>query len=122
MGSMSYEFSAEEERVVNSFALKMTIIGALFGLLSIFLLIGVIVNKELRNTDRWFRAILAILQIAIGGLLIYPGLNFRNVMRTEGNDIYELMTGIRKLKFSLWTLLYLVIGLLVISIFLSLSP
>lgn len=119
---MSYEFSAEEERVMNSFALKMTIIGALFGLLSIFLLIGIIVNKDLSNTDRWFRAILAILQIAIGGLLIYPGLNFRNVMRTEGNDIYELMTGIRKLKISLWTLLYLVIGLLVISIFLSLSP
>jgi len=118
---MSYEFSQEEERVINNFAVKTATIGVLFGILSIFLLISVLVDNNIRNTDRIFRSILSGLQIGIAGLLIYPGLNFRNVMRTEGKDILELMTGIRKLKQSLWALLYIIVALLVVSTYLIVS-
>ncbi len=118
---MSYEFSREEERVINNFAVKTAIIGILFGVLSVFLLISVLLDSDISTTDRIFRSILAGLQIPIAVLLIYPGLNFRNVMRTEGSDIQELMTGIRKLKLSLWVLLYIIVGLLVISTYLIIS-
>lgn len=77
---------------------------------------GVYLANEVFSWDMW---VLLLTTLALGiltFLLLAPGVHFRNVFYTEGNDINELLMGVNKLA----RVLFILGGLLLIKIVLDL--
>lgn len=89
---MTYEFKSEEALVLDQLGRKLT----LFGLLIILFGIGGIVSDLIfSGIDKLLANILGYVAILIPGILLYrPADNLRNIAKTEGRDIKELMQAI----------------------------
>ncbi|MEM7116286.1 MAG: hypothetical protein AAF614_27880 [Chloroflexota bacterium] len=103
----NYEFSAEENQVISDLARWMIVIGVFTvasGVLFIITAVGQLfaTSFSLGSILETLRAIVTILF----GLAFYlPTDNLRKIVKTEGNDISELMIGLSELKqYLTWSL------------------
>ncbi len=91
-----YEFSAQENRHIESLARKLLHISILFLVLGLLQLVESFMLPD--PTGRWISLAVAILILGLGWLFMRPLDNFRRVVSTEGQDIREIMTAIRDLR------------------------
>jgi len=91
-----YEFTAEENRVVDQVRRKLQHIAILF------LALGALqLADSFPLTDpvgRWTSVGAAILLLALGWLFWRPLDNFRRIITTEGCDIREVITALKDLR------------------------
>ena len=91
-----YEFTAEENRVIDQVRRKLQHIAVLFLLLGVLQLIGSFLLTD--PAGRWISVGSAILLLALGWLFWRPLDNFRRIISTEGQDIREVVTAIKDLR------------------------
>jgi len=91
-----YEFTAEENRVIDQVRRKLQHIAVLFLLLGVLQLIGSFLLTD--PAGRWISVGSAILLLALGWLFWRPLDSFRRIISTEGQDIREVVTAIKDLR------------------------
>jgi hypothetical protein len=91
-----YEFTAEENRVIDQVRRKLQHIAVLFLLLGVLQLIGSFLLTD--PAGRWISVGSALLLLALGWLFWRPLDNFRRIITTEGQDIREVITAIKDLR------------------------
>jgi hypothetical protein len=91
-----YEFTAEENRVIDQVRRKLQHIAVLFLLLGVLQLIGSFLLTD--PAGRWISVGSAILLLALGWLFWRPLDNFRRIISTEGQDVREVVTAIKDLR------------------------
>jgi hypothetical protein len=91
-----YEFTAEENRVIDQVRRKLQHIAVLFLILGVLQLIGSFLLTD--PAGRWISLGSAILLLALGWLFWRPLDNFRRIISTEGQDIREVVTAIKDLR------------------------
>ena len=91
-----YEFTAEENRVIDQVRRKLQHIAVLFLILGVLQLIGSFLLTD--PAGRWISVGSAILLLALGWLFWRPLDNFRRIISTEGQDIREVVTAIKDLR------------------------
>lgn len=91
---MGYEFNKNEEILLKKISYKGIIIALLIFVPSIIDL-GVIAVKvgTFANTDATVFSIQDVLQLGIAIAFLLPLANFGKIIKTQGNDINELMQG-----------------------------
>ena len=91
-----YEFSAEENRLVDQVRRKLQHVAILFLVLGALQLIESFMLSD--PTGRWISLGSAILVLALGWLFWRPLDNFRRIVSTQGQDIREVVTAIKDLR------------------------
>lgn len=91
-----YEFTAEENRHIDSVRRKLQHISILFLLLGVLQLAQSFLLSD--ETGRWISLGAAILLLGLGWLFMRPLDNFRRIVTTEGQDIREVVIAIRDLR------------------------
>lgn len=91
-----YEFSADENRLVDQVRSKLQHVALLFLVLGALQLIESFMLSD--PTGRWISLGSAFLLLALGWLFWRPLDNFRRIVSTQGQDIREVVTAIRDLR------------------------
>ena len=108
-----YEFSEDQNVIINGFSLRLITQSVLFGLMGIVQFVSAVVTFDQHTT---FVSVLLVLQgiflFLVGPIFIRPSTNLKTVTTTEGSDITAMMGGIKKLKFGF--LMVIVLASLVI--------
>ena len=91
-----YEFTAEENRVVDRVRRKLQHIAILFLALGALQLVESFLLTD--PAARWTSMGSAILLLALGWLFWRPLDNFRRIVTTEGRDIREVITALKDLR------------------------
>jgi hypothetical protein len=98
--SGSYEFSQAEEAEFRGLARSMRFVGGatMWGGLGAGALAAVVqfVQNDHPNMLAW--AFVAVINVAIGFLLLSAGASFRAISETRGRDVQHLMGAIRRLR------------------------
>lgn len=94
-----YEFTSEQNKIIGHVALRCIVNAVLLALLGLVGLVGAIMSFGKAVP---FLSIIGILYgivfITIGVTFFRPADNFRRVTTTQGNDIAEVMTGLKELR------------------------
>ena len=94
-----YEFTAEQNKVIGHVALRCVVNAVLLALLGLVGLIGALMSLGDGTPLISIVGILyGIVFITMGVMFFRPADNFRRVTTTEGNDITEIMTGLKELR------------------------
>ena len=97
---MTYEFSSSEDTIIHGVGLR----GLLMGILLIFIALVDFVRMYQKEVDIDLSTGLTIFQnvmlILIALAFVLPFNNFRNIAKTQGKDIPELMSGLSKMTYS----------------------
>src|SRR5262245_8851616 len=91
-----YEFTAEENKVVDQVRRKLGHIAILFVILGLLQLVESFMLTD--PASRWISMGAAVLLLALGWLFMRPLDNFRRIITTEGRDIREVITAIKDLR------------------------
>jgi hypothetical protein len=91
-----YEFTAEENRVVDQVSRKLKHIAILFLALGALQLADAFMLTD--PTGRWTSMGAALLLLLLGWLFWRPLDNFRRIITTEGSDIREVITALKDLR------------------------
>ena len=114
---MSYEFNDTDARIIKTVALRCKTQAILLALIGVANILNIIVNWE---ADKITIMILIMIQgllfIGMGIFFYRPADNFENVDKTKGDDVGELMTGIRELSFGFLMLVTFIAIMIVIDI------
>lgn len=106
---MSYEFNEQENQKIQRFAFGITFFSLSWIALGIIATISAIIPEF--QFDQIFTALIIM---GVGLLLLYPVRNFRAVVKTEGNDITEIMDGFSKLNTGFTIIIFIAILLPVV--------
>lgn len=94
-----YEFTPEQNKVIGHVALRCIVNAVLLALLGLVGLVGAIMSL---GDAALFLSIVGMLYgivfITMGIMFFRPADNFRRVTTTEGNDIAEVITGLKELR------------------------
>jgi len=111
---MTYEFTESENVVFERVSMRLIT-------QAILLYVGGLVNLVIAiftvgDVAGWVTALIifeSFMELAIGTVFIRPSDNLRNIAHTSGNDISELMTGLKELNvaFSSTTIMIIAIAL-----------
>jgi hypothetical protein len=94
-----YEFTAEQNKVIGHVALRCVVNAVLLALLGLVGLVGAILSLGEAETLLSIAGMLyGVAFITMGVVFFRPADNFRRVTTTEGNDISEIMTGLKELR------------------------
>jgi len=114
---IQHEFTAEENAVFSKVYNSMILLSGIFTIFSLIVFYSALVKSDLLVFTRGLTFILFAL------VLFFPTDNFKKIIETEGNDIAELMRGVKELGNGFF-LMNIVLAfnriLIVLSIFLSL--
>ena len=114
---IQHEFTAEENAVFSKVYNSMILLSGIFTIFSLIVFYSALVQSDLLVFTRGLTFILFAL------VLFFPTDNFKKIIETEGNDIAELMRGVKELGNGFF-LMNIVLAfnriLIVLSIFLSL--
>ena len=114
---MSYEFSDADASIIKKVALRAKTQAILLALIGIANILNIIINWEADNTTIMvFIMIQGLLFIGMGIFFYRPSDNFENIDKTKGNDVGELMTGIKELSFGFLMLIIFIALLIVIDV------
>jgi hypothetical protein len=91
-----YEFTAEENKVVDQVRRKLGHIAFLFLVLGVLQLVEAFMLAD--PASRWISVGAAVLLLALGWLFMRPLDNFRRIITTEGRDIREVITALKDLR------------------------
>jgi hypothetical protein len=93
-----YEFTAEENRCIDTLRRKLLHVAILFLVLGALQLVQSFVHAD--RTGSWVSTSLAasLLLLGLGWLFIRPLDNFRRIVTTEGRDIREVVVAIKDLR------------------------
>ena len=98
--SGSYEFSQAEDAEFRGLARSMRFVGGatMWGGLGVGALAAVVqfIQNDHPNTLAW--AFVAVINVALGFLLLSAGASFRAISETRGRDVEYLMDAIRRLR------------------------
>ena len=92
-----YEFSQPESKKISSWATQMRWFGMVNVLLGLVILTVTLPTMEPYSIGFFARLVNGITSIVLGIVLLRPTDNLRRIVKTEGGDIAELMTGLREL-------------------------
>ena len=94
-----YEFTPEQNKIIGHVALRCIVNAVLLALLGLVGLVGAIMSWGNAPPLLSIVGILyGIVFITIGVTFFRPADNFRRVTTTQGNDITEIMTGLKELR------------------------
>lgn len=91
-----YEFTAEENRLIDQVRRKLLQISALFLVLGLLQLVQSFLLTD--EVGRWISLGAAIALLLLGWLFMRPVDNFRRIVTTTGHDIHEVGIAIRDLR------------------------
>jgi hypothetical protein len=91
-----YEFTAEENRHIDQLRRKLQHIAILFLVLGVLQLLESFMLAD--PAGRWISLAVAVLTLGLGWLFWRPTDNFRRVVSTEGQDVYEIVAAIKDLR------------------------
>lgn len=113
-----YEFSEKQNKIIGQLALWMVV----FGVLVLIHSVVIIIIPSLLAMLREGFALSGVLQIFVGLIILFFGLafllptdNLRRIVKTQGNDIDELMAALGEIA------RYLGIALIMAAIFIPVS-
>ena len=94
-----YEFTPEQNKIIGNVALRCIVNAVLLALLGLVGLVGAIMSWGNAAPLLSIVGILyGVVFITIGVTFFRPADNFRRVTTTQGNDIAEIMTGLKELR------------------------
>ena len=105
---MSYEFSKDDELIINSISMKGIFIAVILFILSAVDIFYILTSSEIKPVY-WAYLTQDVLQIGIGIAFLLPFNNFRNVVTTSGNDVEEILAGMEKMTFGFKLILLFVL-------------
>ena len=115
-----YEFTEDQNVIINGFSLRLITQSVLFGLFGITQIILAVLTF---NQHIAFVAILLLLQgiflFLVGPIFVRPSANLRMVTTTEGSDITEMMRGIKKLRFGFFMAVVLAAAIIVCDVIIT---
>jgi predicted transcriptional regulator len=95
---MSYEFNNQEELLIKRVSNKGVAIAIIIFLVSLVDLIFIFIDDMSYSTiESRIYSIQDLLQIGVGLAFLLPFRNFKNVVKTSGNDIEEMIDGMGKM-------------------------
>ncbi len=109
---MSYEFSKNDELIINSISMKGIYIAGIISLISVVDIFYIFTASEFKS-EYWVYFVQGLLQIGIGIAFLLPFNNFRKVVTTSGNDVEEILAGMEKM-----TLGFKLISFFILMVFL----
>jgi uncharacterized membrane protein len=110
----TYEFTDEQNKIFNNLSLYSGLIGI------VIILIGIIGIINFFTADRVVTFLfIQFVTILIGITFFLPINNFRNITKTKGRDIEELIFGIKKLT-SGWIIIIILLAIDRIYLFVQL--
>ncbi len=109
---MSYEFSKDDELIINSISMKGIYIAAIISIISVVDIFYIFTASEFKP-EYWVYFVQGLLQIGVGIAFLLPFNNFRKVVTTSGNDVEEILAGMEKM-----TLGFKLISLFILLVFL----
>ena len=117
---MSYEFTPSEDKIIAGVGVRGIIITIIILIGSVLDLVVILTQSQGQGIWRLASLIALLLtQIIIGAVFFLPANNFRNVAKTQGNDVNELMIGISKFLKSVNVMVYaLIFGTILLFIML----
>ena len=114
---MSYEFNDADAGIIKTVGFRCKTQAILLALIGVVNILNIIVNWEADNTTIMILIMIqGLLFIGAGIFFFRPSDNFENVDKTKGNDVGELMTGIRELSFGFLMLIIFIVLLVLIDI------
>lgn len=117
---MTYEFTETENVEFQGFSNSLIYLTTSIITLGIFGIVTVLTQEF--TSDSIIGIIVSLLIMIMGSMLVIPTRNFRRIVKTEGNDIQELMTAFNRINTGLTFLIGVTIVLFIailISIVLS---
>lgn len=94
---MTYEFSSDEDKIIEGVGIRGLLIGLLLILVAIVNTIKNVVILESINILFILTIAQNIIAIMVAIAFILPYYDFRTLAKTEGKDIKEFMEGIQKM-------------------------
>ena len=112
---MSYEFSGDHELVIDKFSKISFLLGFALILFGILDAVAAVLNPDVPEIVA-SRFTNSVLRAFLGLGIIYPAVHFRRVVTTEGEDIVEILSGVKKQYLGL-NYMIVIFGLVIISQF-----
>lgn len=100
---VKYEFTEEQNQTIDLLSKRMVLVSVLF----LFIGIMSVIQAIIIGGGVYF-VIYGITMIIFGVSFYLPTDNFKNIVKTEGRDIKELMDAFREINTS-WTIIILII-------------
>jgi hypothetical protein len=111
---MTYEFSSDEDKVIDGVGMRGLLIGLLLILVAIVNTIKNVLILESINVLLILTIVQNVVAVTVAIAFILPFYDFRTLAKTEGKDINEFMEGIQKM-----TLGYIIIIISMIILVIS---
>jgi hypothetical protein len=112
-----YEFTPEQNKVIGHVALRCVVNAVLLALLGLVGLIGAIMSLgDATLLISIIGMLYGVVFIIMGVMFFRPADNFRRVTTTEGNDITEIMAGLKELRGGFKLVSSLIIALLILDV------
>ncbi len=112
-----YEFTREQNKIISNVALRCIVNAIAMSLLGVVNLIGAITTWGNVATFLSIVGLLyGVLFTVVGVAFFRPSDNFRRVTTTQGNDIAEIMTGLKELRTGFKVTSILIIVILVLDV------
>lgn len=111
-----YEFNTTQERLIRELTVKMRFVGYILIAVGILLILGGIVRIGQGGIGG---IINGIIQLLIGIWTSQAAASFKQIVKTQGNDIENLMDALKELK-KLYTLQYWLFIIALVFIFVGL--
>jgi hypothetical protein len=96
MHMAEYEFTAQENRCIDSLRRKLLHISVLFLVLGVLQLVQSFLLAD--ALGRWISLAAALLLLGLGWLFMRPLDNFHRIVTTEGRDIREIVVAVKDLR------------------------
>ena len=110
---MAYEFSDDDGNKMLQFSRVIVVFGTVILLNGAAQMIRYFASLGSTDELSTYYALASSVEIIIGVLFMRPSDNFENIATTEGQDIEELLQGLKEYDLNLWVIMSL-IGFIVI--------
>lgn len=107
--SQQYEFTEQESRAIATVGVRGKLQSVLLGLYGILMLIPALLRwGEVPVVQSVLFIVWSLLFVFMGIVFYRPADNFKRVATTRGNDITEVMTGLREFNWGIGVLIVLI--------------
>lgn len=114
---MSYEFTKQEELIINRVSNKGIIIAFILVIGAIIDILAIIFSDD-HSGKAIIYSLQDLTQLGVAAAFFMPFRNFKNIVKTSGNDIEETMTAMERMVLGFKIMLIAMIAVLILDLIL----